>query len=122
MLKHKLSRPQVRRQIFQSVIAILAVALLIGASVGSAGTSTSRLLVKFSPGASADARTHALGVVDANQIGVVRDLDVKVLTVPSTRAAAALAALKANPAVAYAEADCNECRGVRYDAERLLVA
>ncbi len=105
MLKNKLSRPQFRRQIVQSAIAILAVALLIGASVGSAGTSTSRLLVKFSPGASADARTHALGAVGANEIGVVRDLDVKVLTVPSTRADEALARLKANPAVAYAEPD-----------------
>jgi thermitase len=105
MLKNKLSRLQVRRQILQSVIAIIAVALLIGPSIGSANTATSRLLVKFSPSASTDARTHALGAIGANQIGVVRDLDVKVVTVPAARANAALAALKANPAVQVAEAD-----------------
>ena len=105
MLKQKLSRPQIRRQLVLSVIVVLAVALLVGPSVGSAGTSTSQLLVKFSPGASADARTHALGAVGASASGVVRDLDVKVLTVPSTRAAVALASLKANPAVQFAEPD-----------------
>lgn len=95
----------IRRQVLRSIVAIVAVALLVSPSIGSAGTATSRLLVKFSPSASATARTHALGAVGANEIGVVRELDVKVLTVPSERADAALAALKANPAVQVAEPD-----------------
>jgi subtilisin family serine protease len=96
--------PQLRRHAGAMLLALVFAALLVS-SAPAAPSGTSRLLVKFQPQASASARAAALARVGASEIGTVRDIGVRVLSVPSSRAAAALVQLKANPAVAFADPD-----------------
>src|SRR5205823_2137764 len=66
---------------------------------------TSKLLVKFDDAAPTDAQASALAAAGARQVGAVRDLGVKVVTVPTASAAAALARLRGDSRVSYAEPD-----------------
>jgi len=92
--------PSVRRI---AGISIVLTALVAAAPAQSGGTS--RLLVKFRPQASAAARSSALAQVGANEVGSIPDIGVHVLSVGSARAAVALRQLRANPAVAFVDAD-----------------
>lgn len=94
-----------RRHIIRTLVAVLVLGILIGPSIGSADNQTVRLLVKFMPGAAAAAQAHAFGAAGATEIGEIADLGVKIVTVPATRADAALQALQANPAVQFSEVD-----------------
>jgi thermitase len=89
----------------RSVVAMAVVASLIGPSIGSADTATTRLLVKFKTTVPAQARANALGAARATAVGSVRDLGVDVVAVPVARADEALNALERNPAVQFAETD-----------------
>jgi hypothetical protein len=60
---------------------------------GAASTATTRILVKFSPTATAADRASALSAVSATDVGTVRDLDVHVLSVPASAADKVIAAL-----------------------------
>jgi thermitase len=94
-----------RDRFARSVVAMAVVASLIGPSIGSADTATTRLLVKFKTTVPAQARANALGAARATAVGSVRDLGVDVVAVPVARADEALNALERNPAVEFAEAD-----------------
>jgi subtilisin family serine protease len=88
------------------IAAVLAVLTALAAAAAPAQSGgTSRLLVKFRPQASAAARSAALARVDANEVGSIRDLGVHLLSVGSARADLALRQLRANPAVAFVDAD-----------------
>jgi subtilisin family serine protease len=92
--------PSVRRI---AGISIVLTALVAAAPAQSGGTS--RVLVKFRPQASAAARSGALAHVGANEVGSIPDLGVHVLSVGSAHAAVALRQLRADPAVAFVDAD-----------------
>ncbi len=92
--------PSVRRIAGASIVLT---ALVAAAPAQSGGTS--RLLVKFRPQASVAARSGALAHVGANEIGSIPDLGVHVVNVGSVRAAVALRQLRADPAVAFVDAD-----------------
>ena len=106
------SPPQLRRHAGAALLVIVLTALLASSasaeprtvSQGQAG-STTRLLVKFNPHASSAARSAALAGAGATEIASVPAIGVRVLSVPSGRAAAALASLKRASAVAFAEPD-----------------
>src|SRR5262245_9849355 len=90
----------------------LLLGALLGASyfalspaIGGAYSSSDRLLVKFSPGASAQARFRALMSADGREASRIQGIDVHVISVPSSSAATALARLEASPAVEFAELD-----------------
>ena len=85
------------------VLFSAVVALLAGSSARA--TSTVRLLVAFEPGVSSSSRTATLAGVDAQTQGVVPGLGVRVVSVPSGAAGAALAALRHTRGVAFAERD-----------------
>jgi thermitase len=72
---------------------------------GSAAIGTSQLLVKFKESASADAQANALAAAGAKQVGDVRDLGVKVVTVPTAAATAVLARFRNDSGVSFAEPD-----------------
>jgi thermitase len=91
-------------------LPLLVLAVLAGArgSVADASTRTQSsvgLLVKFEPTASTQARAAALAAVGARDIGIVHDLDVHIVAVPSGRADAALTALDNVASVKYVERD-----------------
>jgi subtilisin family serine protease len=95
--------PPVPRVAGTSIVLVVLTALVAAAPAQSGGTS--RLLVKFRTQAPAAVRSAAVAHVDAKEIGSVRDLGVRVLSVGSARADLALRQLRADPAVAYVEAD-----------------
>jgi subtilisin family serine protease len=72
---------------------------------GAASTATTRILVKFSPTATAADRASALSAVSATDVGTVRDLDVHVLSVPASAADKVITALSHRADVTYAEPD-----------------
>jgi thermitase len=82
-------------------------------SVNGAGSATSaasadptaRVLVEFKSSTPSGQQSNAVSAVGAKELSVIPDLDVHVLSVPASRAQAALTGLKANPAVRYAEPD-----------------
>jgi hypothetical protein len=87
---------------------LLAIALVVALALpatAAAGrhSNDSTLLVAFKPGAPSSAAEHALAAAGASRIGSVRGLGVAI--VQASAPAAALAALKHNPNVAYAEAN-----------------
>jgi thermitase len=87
-----------------SLAAGLSVILFVTAS-GSAAVGQSRLLVKFRPGTAAGEHAAAIGAVGGTVEQAIPDIGVKVVSVPSTAAAGALAHLKAAPNVEFAESD-----------------
>jgi subtilisin family serine protease len=87
------------------VLAAAAVGTFLAAGIGAADGSQARLLVKFAPGASTQARATALGNVDASELRAIPDIGVQVVAVPSTTAADSLAGLKKSPGVEFAEPD-----------------
>jgi hypothetical protein len=95
--------PQIRRSA-GAIVFVLLFAALLASSAPAQPNSTSRLLVKFQPQASASARAVALAGVKGNDARVIPDLGVHVVTVPGA-AGSALARLRANSAVAFAEPD-----------------
>jgi subtilisin family serine protease len=93
------------------VAAVLTVLTALAAAAAPAQSGgTSRLLVKFRTHDSAAAHSTALAQVGAKEVGSVRDLGVHVLSVGSARAELALRLLRANPAVAFVEADAQAQR------------
>jgi thermitase len=99
-------------------VLFLLVALTIAATASSAGAAgasplahasppgqVGHLLVRFRPTASSQTQAAALGAVGAKRVGVVNDLGVDVVSVPSAHASAALTALRGNSQVAFAERD-----------------
>jgi thermitase len=95
--------PQLRRHAGAILLGLVFAALLVS-SAPAAPSGTSRLLVKFQPQASASARAAALSGVKGSDTRVIPDIGVHVVNVPGA-ADAALARLKANSAVAFAEVD-----------------
>lgn len=99
-------RSLVRTTALEILAAVAIAVCLVGPSVASASPAASvQLLVKFKQAATPETRSVVLGSVGAKPIGVVHDLGVKVVTVPSARAAAALGSMRGNPHVAFAERD-----------------
>jgi hypothetical protein len=89
---------------------VLALGLLVVAggaaqAPSATGAANVRLLVKFKAATPSGAADKLVAAVGAQPAGVVRGLGVRVVTVPSARAAAALGALKRSASVAYAERD-----------------
>jgi hypothetical protein len=95
--------PQLRRHAGAILLGLVFAALLVS-SAPAAPSGTSRLLVKFQPQASASARAAALSGVKGSDTRVIPDIGVHVVNVPGA-ADVALARLKANSAVAFAERD-----------------
>ena len=88
-----------------TVCALGSVLVASSAATGESGQgpATDQILVKFAPGASAEARSAALGSVRGRQLSTIPGIGVQVVSVPS--AAGALAQLKALPSVRFAEPD-----------------
>jgi subtilisin family serine protease len=91
-----------RRTPLQPLAAVVLVACILGPTVAGANSGTTRLLVKFRPGANA---SSVLAEAGAKRDRPIRDIGVRVVTVPAKRAAAALAKLRGTPSVAFAETD-----------------
>ncbi|HEU5216016.1 MAG TPA: S8 family serine peptidase [Gaiellaceae bacterium] len=98
-------RSRLRRNALEPLAAVVIAALLVGPSAAGAASGTTRLLVKFKPTASPEARTSLLGSVHAKQVGSVHDLGIKVVNVPSGSANAAAKAMRGSPLVAFVEPD-----------------
>jgi thermitase len=97
--------PQLRRlvrAIFPFVLAVAVAALL--AAAAPAQPSGTRVLVQFKSSASPGGRAAAVAAVSGHELSVISDIGVHVISVPQA-AATALARLKSNPAVAFAEQD-----------------
>ena len=90
--------------IVTAAIASSYVAAQASATNSSSGT-TSQVLVKFQPAASANERAAAVSAVGATEVGTVLDLGVHVLRVPSGAVDNVIAALSHRADVEYAEAD-----------------
>lgn len=89
---------------------VLAVLLCAGVLVGTAGASTlggkppvTQLLVKFKPGTGMSAHAAALAAVDGTEQSAIPSLGVQVVSVPLSRGSAALAGLRGNSSVSFAE-------------------
>lgn len=97
--------------------------LCAGVLVGSAGASTLRggaavtqLLVKFKPGTGTATHAAALAGAEATAQSTIPGIGVHVVAVPRRNAAGALAGLRRNPAVSFAELDATaEAQGVPND-------
>lgn len=97
--------------------------LCAGVLVGSAGASTLRggaavtqLLVKFKPGTGTATHAAALAGAEATAQSTIPGIGVHVVAVPRGSAAAALAGLRRDPAVSFAELDATaEAQGVPND-------
>ena len=90
--------------------ALVALAVAFTASARPASSGTGRvtrdsLLVKFAPGASAQARSAALADAGASEQGEIAVIGVRQVTVPEAAAARALARLKSSEDVEFAEVD-----------------
>jgi subtilisin family serine protease len=78
----------------------------VGAGARAQPTYVSgQLLVKFEPGTSTTVANAVLERADAEPESRVREIDVRVVDVPATETATAIAALKASPAVEFVERD-----------------
>jgi thermitase len=105
-----LSPPPLRRHAGAALLVLVLAALLATSAsadppvvaTGQAG-STTQLLVKFNEHASAAASAAALKGADATEVGAIPAIGVRVVTVPSGRAAAALAGLQKASGVDFAE-------------------
>jgi thermitase len=87
---------------------VLVVALLVvcsGSIAHAESDPDTRLLVNFSRTASADSREGLVAEVGARDFRTIPQLGVHVLSLPASRSESALAALRRNPLVNYAEAD-----------------
>jgi thermitase len=96
--------PQLRRSAAALTFLLVLTAVLAGGAPAQPG-GTSTLLVKFQAQASAAARAGSLARAGVVESGVIQQLGVRVVAVPSARAATALAQLKSSPAVRFAEPD-----------------
>jgi subtilisin family serine protease len=95
-----------RRLFAVPVLAVLVGMLGSSGSYASSGRAAgTRLLVKFTPGVSSSAETAAFADAGVRPISTIADLGVRVVSVPSRSAAAALGDLQRNRAVSYAEPD-----------------
>jgi len=99
------SRATLQNLALQAAAAIVILTCVFGTPTAGAGSSNVRLLVKFTPAATQQARASLLSSVHAKQIGVVHDLGIKVLSVPASVASAAVATMRGSSLVAYAEDD-----------------
>jgi subtilisin family serine protease len=95
---------RLRRTALQPLAAVAVAAFLLGPSLAwaTASAGTTRLLVKFRPGASGSAALTAAG---ARSDGTIHDIGVRVVSVPTNSASTALLKLRGNPNVQYAERD-----------------
>ena len=98
------------RKVGVFVVLTLLAALAVPVAAGANTTPprdlvVGRILVKFSPGASAAAKSAARSAVGATKIKSIPQLGVDVLKVPNAASATALARLQRNPNVVYAEQD-----------------
>jgi hypothetical protein len=104
------SEPSGRRRLFSRHARrhLLSVAAMAGALVAPAqalAAPSTKLLVKFHSGVAASAVDRALGAVGGHDHGTIRDLGIHVVSVPSTAADHARAALSSDAGVAFAELD-----------------
>jgi subtilisin family serine protease len=93
------------RRTARLAVVLAALTAVAWPSAGSAGTATTHLLVKFKVNAPAGSLSSALHAARAEQVSTISDIGVHVLSAPTARVSSALAALRALPAVQYAEAD-----------------
>jgi subtilisin family serine protease len=91
-------------------VPVLVALLCAGVLVGSAGASTShdrapvtQLLVKFKPATGGPAHAAALAAVGGTDQSTISELGVQVVSVPQGTGGAALAGLRANKSVSFAE-------------------
>jgi subtilisin family serine protease len=98
-------RSSLRRKTLEPLAAVAIAFCFLGPTVAGAASSTTRLLVKFKPAASAEAQASVLSSVHAKQIGVLHDLGIKIVTVPTAGAQATANAMRGNPLVSFAEPD-----------------
>lgn len=94
-----------RRATLESLAAVAVVGCLLGVSVAGAAPGSERLLVKFKSSSAQNERVSLLGSLHAKQIGVLHDLGIAVITVPSAGAKAALSSVRASRLVSFAERD-----------------
>jgi fervidolysin-like protein/subtilase family protein len=94
-----------RRTARYLTLILVALAACTGSTAAANGSSDARLLVKFHAGISDDRARGLFSAVDARQVRTISALDVHVVAVSSSRAQSALAALRKNRSVAYAEPD-----------------
>jgi thermitase len=94
-----------RRTARYLTLILVALAACTGSTAAASGSSDARLLVKFHAGVSADKASGLLSAVNARPLRTISALDVRVVAVSSSRAQSALAALRKNRSVAYAEPD-----------------
>ena len=87
-----------------TLAAALALASLLATTGANAANSgKTRLLVKFAPAVSTQARGATYIGVSAQKVGAISRIGVDVVAVPSTAAASSLARLKGTPGVQFAE-------------------
>jgi outer membrane biosynthesis protein TonB len=88
-----------------ATVLLLLVLLVLPLGQIDAGTGRTRLLVKFSPAASAQIQASALARANARHERVLPHVGVHVLTVPASAAKTSLGKLRTNRAVEFAEQD-----------------
>jgi hypothetical protein len=103
-------RVTAHRSLRYLVLVVLALAASAGASASPSsssanGTGDARLLVKFRTGTSKSSAAHALSNIGAHQLRELPTLNLRVVSVPSSRGRTALGALRRNRSVDYAEPD-----------------
>lgn len=94
-----------RRTARYLILVFVALAACVGSSAQASGEADARLLVKLRASTPADAAQGLLSTLGAEQMGALADLNIDVVSVPSSRRQAALDALRKSPLVEYAEPD-----------------
>jgi subtilisin family serine protease len=96
-------RLSLRRTALELLAVVVVATCVLGPTVAGAAPSTTQVLVKFKSNASQQARDSLLGSYHAKQVGTVRDLGIKVVSVPAASARATVGAMRGNSLVSFAE-------------------
>ncbi len=89
----------------QALTAILILTCVFGTPVAGAGSANARLLVKFKASATANQPSGVLAAAGGRQVGTLRDLGERIVSVPAKAADAALRTLRSSRLVSFAETD-----------------
>jgi thermitase len=81
------------------------VAVLCAPAASVAATTTSHVLVEFRHGVTKTATSEAIAAIGGRELRTIPDIGIHVVSVPAASAVGALASLKGNRRVAFAEAD-----------------
>jgi hypothetical protein len=89
----------------QALTVLVLLTCVFGTPIAGAGSPNAQLLVRFKVSSTALQQGKVLANAGGRQVGTIRDLGVKVVSVPAGAAGAALRTMRGSRLVAFAETD-----------------